>query len=114
MLLNRKTRALCHQHCCSCTPSSSPGARGFFLVILLASLLAPAAFAQTSPPPCTFLSAPGAVPAFCETFDQPAGTGNRSGDLNGTLWGVSRITGNVNLGSPADGWEPTSMQKCGQ
>src|SRR5450631_2721298 len=51
--------------------------------------------------------------AFCETFDQPAGTGNRSGQLNGTLWGVSRVTGNTNLGgSLADGWTPTQVQSC--
>jgi hypothetical protein len=31
--------------------------------------------------------------AFCETFDAPAGIGNRSGQLNGTLWGVSRSSG---------------------
>ncbi len=29
-------------------------------------------------------------PAFCDTFDQPAGTGNRSGQLS-AVWGVSRI-----------------------
>src|SRR6266851_6355063 len=51
--------------------------------------------------------------AFCETFDQPAGTGNRSGQLNGTLWGVSRTTGNINLGQPAiDAWTPTTIQDC--
>src|SRR5258708_233923 len=32
-------------------------------------------------------------PAFCDTFDAPAGTGNRSGDLNGTIWGASRTSG---------------------
>lgn len=37
-------------------------------------------------------------PAFCETFDSPDGNGNRSGDLNGTLWGVSRQLGAVNFG----------------
>ena|GEM_PF-985346 len=52
--------------------------------------------------------------AFCETFDQAAGTGNRSGALNGTLWGVSRLSGATSLGGPFDGWEPTTMQKCGQ
>ena len=59
-------------------------------IIILASVLAATAGAQTSAPSgCTFLGAPGAVPAFCDTFDQPAGTGNRSGDLNGAVWGVS-------------------------
>lgn len=39
-----------------------------------------------------------AQPAFCDTFDQPAGTGTRSGQLNGTVWGVSRTIGAVNFG----------------
>jgi hypothetical protein len=30
---------------------------------------------------------------FCETFDQPSPVFNRSGQLNGTLWGVSRLLG---------------------
>src|SRR5690348_1396148 len=42
-------------------------------------------------------------PAFCDTFDAPAGTGNRSGQLNGTVWGVSRTTGHTNFSTPADG-----------
>jgi hypothetical protein len=86
-----------------------------FLAVTLTALLGSSASAQTSPPPCKFLSAPGAVPAFCETFDQPAGTGNRSGDLNGNLWGVSRLLGGVNSGQAQ--WydaSPTIMQKCGQ
>lgn len=33
----------------------------------------------------------GGAPAFCDTFDAPAGTGTRSGDLDGTIWGTSRI-----------------------
>ena len=38
---------------------------------------------------CQFRSAPKPVQvAFCETFDHPAGIGNRSGDLNGTLWNL--------------------------
>jgi len=69
---------------------------------------------SSSPSACSFLSAPGAVPAFCDTFDQPAGTGNRSGDLNGTVWGVSRLLGGVNSGQGQyyDA-SPTIMQKCG-
>jgi hypothetical protein len=54
-----------------------------------------------------------AQPAFCETFDAPAPTGSRSGPLNGILWGVSRTTGNTNLGSPADGWSQTQLDACG-
>src|SRR6202171_4642274 len=52
-------------------------------------------------------------PAFCETFDLPAGTGNRSGQLNGTLWGVSRTTGNNNVGGLFNAWSPTQLQGCG-
>jgi len=64
---------------------------------------------------CAFFSAPGTPAAFCETFDQPAGIGNRSGDLNGTLWGVSRLLGAVNSGQ-GQFYDviPTIMQKCGQ
>src|SRR5690348_11462437 len=81
------------------------------LLVIAASA---SAVAQSSSPGCRFLSAPGAVPAFCETFNQPAGTGNRSGDLNGTLWGVSRLLGGVNTGQGQyyDA-SPTTMEKCG-
>ena len=41
----------------------------------------------------------GSTPAFCDTFDTAAGIGNRSGQLNGTVWGVSRWTGDMNFGS---------------
>lgn len=63
---------------------------------------------------CQFLSSPSATPAFCDTFDAPAGTGNRSGDLNGTVWGVSRMTSNQNIGQGvADGWYPSTLNLCG-
>ena len=46
---------------------------------------------------CTFVLAPGATPALCQTFDQPTPTaGTNSGDLNGVLWGVSRATSDNN------------------
>ncbi|HEX8968773.1 MAG TPA: hypothetical protein VF937_12885 [Chloroflexota bacterium] len=51
-------------------------------------------------------------PALCETFSQPAGTGNRSGQLNGTLWGVSRTTGNNLPPGVIDAWSPTQLQTC--
>jgi hypothetical protein len=55
-----------------------------------------------------------AAPAFCETFDAPQGTGNRSAQMNGLLWGVSRTTGNNNPGQGVyDGWSPTTVQTCG-
>ena len=55
-----------------------------------------------------------ANPAFCETFSSPDGDGNRSGDLNGTLWGVSRQLGAVNFGQ-GQYYDvmPTTMQRCG-
>lgn len=68
-----------------------------------------------SVPGCLFEKADSPVSvAFCDTFDSPMGTGNRSGQLNGTVWGVSRATGNQNTGSPIDGWFPTQEQVCGQ
>ncbi len=43
--------------------------------------------------------------AFCETFDQPAGVaGTRTGDLNPTLWGVSRTNTYVNMGQQQYSW----------
>lgn len=54
-------------------------------------------------------------PAFCDTFDAPAGTGNRSGDLNGTVWGVSRQLGPINSGQGQyNAVVPTLMHRCGQ
>jgi hypothetical protein len=50
--------------------------------------------------------------AFCETFDQPFPVTNRSGQLNGTLWGVSRLTGHTNLSGVADGWKPSTIAAC--
>jgi hypothetical protein len=55
----------------------------------------------------------GQTPAFCDTFTSPAGTGNRSGQLDGTVWGVSRATGNENFSSPANGWATTQLNDCG-
>ena len=54
------------------------------------------------------------TPAFCETFSTPQGNGNRSGDLNGTVWGVSRQLGAVNFGQGQYyDVEPATMQRCG-
>ena len=53
-----------------------------------------------------------AQPAFCDPLSTPAGTGNRSGDLNGTVWGVSRATTvNPSQGQLYD-WYPTTTQTC--
>ena len=52
---------------------------------------------------------------FCETFDAPAGIGNRSGDLDGTIWGVSRALGGINFGQGQyNSTSPTTMSRCGQ
>jgi hypothetical protein len=51
--------------------------------------------------------------AFCDTFDAPAGIGNRSGDLNGRVWGVSRILGDTNFGQgTANAAPPTALVGC--
>jgi len=65
-------------------------------------------------PGCQLLSAPaGTVPAYCETFDNPEGTGDRSGAL-GSDWGVSRIVGSSNLGQGQYyDVTPTAIQLCG-
>jgi hypothetical protein len=57
----------------------------------------------------------GGAAIFCDTFDAPAGVGNgnRAGDLNGNVWGVSRATGNVNFGgNQLNMWNATVIQRC--
>jgi hypothetical protein len=50
---------------------------------------------------------------FCDTFDAPAGKGNRAGDLDGDVWGVSRTTGYLNFGQTwFNMWNPTTIEKC--
>ena len=72
-------------------------------------LMAVAANVYADPTACGLPS-----PAFCETFDSPQGIGNRSGDLNGTLWGVSRQLGAVNFGQGQYyDVSPTTIQLCG-
>jgi hypothetical protein len=63
--------------------------------------------------PCKFQTAPGANVAFCETFNAPAGTGNRSGQLNGDIWGVSRSSGDMNLDAGhANPWARATLAGC--
>jgi hypothetical protein len=50
--------------------------------------------------------------AFCDTFDAPAGIGNRAGDLNGVTWGVSRLTGDTNFGGRINAWPATQLVGC--
>jgi len=64
---------------------------------------------------CQFVSAPRAVAAFCDKFNHPMGTGNRSGELDGLVWGVSRATSNNN---PPQGmlysWAAVGRDTCGR
>ena len=75
---------------------------------------------QSPPPPPTAGGTPAAAcglpdAAFCDTLATPSGIGNRSGQLNGTVWGVSRISGNESLGSQMDAWAVTeSLDECGR
>jgi hypothetical protein len=80
---------------------------GCFIVFLLTIIAHVANAAETN---CGLANA-----AFCETFTAPAGIGNRSGDLNGTLWGVSRQLGAINFGQGQYyDVSPTTMLRCGQ
>jgi hypothetical protein len=54
----------------------------------------------------------GGPSAFCDTFDTPQNGGTRSGDLNPTIWGVSRTSGYVNFGNQADTWVPVHLALC--
>ena len=53
-------------------------------------------------------------PAFCDTFDSPSAVANRSGQLNPTIWGVSRtIGGGVNFGQKVyNQWASTLLEGC--
>lgn len=55
--------------------------------------------------------------AFCDNFNTATinTTGSRSGQLNGTVWGVSRGTNNANLGGDlADNWAGVTLSSpCG-
>ncbi|HZR52508.1 MAG TPA: cell wall-binding repeat-containing protein, partial [Streptosporangiaceae bacterium] len=109
----------------TCVPSDVRGEIARLGVSNLVVLGGPAAVdpAVESLAPCPPAAAPtsgsgcvlsgGAAPAFCDTFDQPMGTGNRSGQLNGTVWGVSRISDDYNIGqSQYDVWFPSTSSVC--
>jgi hypothetical protein len=100
---------------------------GYFFTLVLAAVLAigtigthssasAQTFAITPPSPgCQLLSAPaGTTAAFCDTFDKPEGIGDRSGALNGTVWGVSRMLGGINTGQRQYfDVSPTAIELCG-
>jgi hypothetical protein len=75
----------------------------------------PPRVARTSAPSaCRFLLSRGSVPAFCDTFDHPAATGTRSGDLDGTVWGVSRATSTDNAPQgQIYSWAAVKRDGCG-
>jgi hypothetical protein len=53
------------------------------------------------------------APAFCDLLNLPAGNGNRSGQLDGTVWGVSRTTQDSNIGQGRlDNWAPATLTGC--
>jgi hypothetical protein len=55
----------------------------------------------------------GTTVIFCDTFDAPAATGTRSGDLNGNVWGVSRDLWPVNFGQGQyNAAVPTKLVTC--
>jgi hypothetical protein len=69
----------------------------------------------TSPPPVSGNCGMqlGGPPAFCDTFNTAAGIGNRSGQLNGTVWGASRWTGDMNFGAASQSpWVPATLTGC--
>jgi len=47
-----------------------------------------------------------AAVVFCDTFDQPFPVTNRAGQLNGTLWGVSRLRGS------STHWKESIIDTC--
>lgn len=70
----------------------------------------------TDTTPCQFQKADQPLHvAFCDSFSRPLPTaGNRSGDLNAQVWGVSRITANTNATQGMyNEFVPVAMQKCG-
>src|SRR5262245_35417988 len=53
-----------------------------------------------------------AVPAFCDTFDEPM-PGGRGGDLDPAKWSVTRVSGATNLGQGMfNEFFPATVQYC--
>ena len=64
-------------------------------------------------PACPALPPAPAPWAFFDTFDNPSTIFNRSGQLDGCIWGVSRVTGKMNLGQNQNNeWATTTIQGC--
>ena len=62
-----------------------------------------------------FLELPSARQAFCDPMATPdPQPGFNTGDLDGTVWGVDRMTGNDNPGQNLmDNWPQTIQDQCG-
>jgi hypothetical protein len=55
----------------------------------------------------------GGATAFCDTFDSAFAINSRAGQLNSTVWGVSRAIGGINPGQNAfNVWPKTDLVKC--
>lgn len=54
-----------------------------------------------------------AAPALCETFDAPSASTSRSGQLDSTLWGVSRLAPSVPQQQLNDPWFRATSNHCG-
>ena len=55
-----------------------------------------------------------ASPAFCETFTAPVGGAERTGDLDATIWGASRVTQNDNISQGDEqAWADATLNLCG-
>jgi hypothetical protein len=84
------------------------------IAVCMLGFAAPASAATGSANPCTFVTASSSQAAFCDTFSRPMGTGNRSGELNGLVWGVSRATSE---NDPSKGllynWAAVRRDTCG-
>lgn len=79
-----------------------------------ATCSAPRSVVQPAPPTgskCGMQTATGPL-AFCETFDRPSTPFNRSGQLDGLVWGVSRSLTQPNLGRPWP-WATGQLNACG-
>ena len=85
---------------------------GSVLAAVLAAL--PGAVAPASAASCSFQLAPNSPAAFCDTFGAPMGTQGRSGQLNGVVWGVSRVSSGTDPSRGLlDDWASVTRATCG-
>lgn len=87
------------------------------LCVAAGAVCGPVATATTAPGtrPCTFITAPSAAAAFCETFSRPMRSDTRSGQLNGRVWGVSRVSsGNGPAHRLLYNWAAVRRNTCGR